>query len=132
TASAAAPRSPALVARLTRSAVDRVHAVGDGRSIDASQLRTNAGIFASVVAATLLITAFGPDTLRHGARLVAAPSAAAAAAGMFTITVDPGNVTVPKGGDELVAARLNGFQSANVELLVRPADATNWTRLPMT
>ena len=51
---------------------------------------------------------------------------------MFSIAVEPGNATVAKGGDELVDARLRGFQSDRVDLLVRSADSAQWTRVPMT
>src|SRR5262249_43958393 len=47
------------------------------------------------------------------------------------LAVDPGTVTVPKGGAELISAHLRGFQSDRVELLVRSADSANWARLPM-
>src|SRR5579884_614498 len=47
-------RSPAIIARLTRAALDRVHRANDGRAVDAGELRTNAGIFAAVTAAVLL------------------------------------------------------------------------------
>src|SRR6201999_3730482 len=95
------------------------------------ELRTNAGIFAAVTAAALLVTIFGPQTLRHGMRLVADPFNTAAPASMFSIAVEPGNATVAKGGDELISAKLRGFQAERVELLVRGADSASWTRLQM-
>jgi len=124
-------RSPAFIQRLTRAALERVHVVGDGKTIDAGELRTNGGILAAIAAAAFLITMFGPPVLRHGVRLVAVPWNNSEPASLFSILVEPGNVTVPKGGDELLEARLRGFQSDNVELLVRGADSANWTRLPM-
>src|SRR5512143_236363 len=125
-------RSPAFIQRLTRAALERVHVAGDGRTIDAGELRTNGGILAAIAAAALLVTMFGPPVLRHGVRLVTVPWNNAEPASLFSILVEPGNVTVAKGGDELLEARLRGFQSDNVELLVRSADSANFTRLPMT
>ena len=75
---------------------------------------------------------FGPPMLRQGLRLIATPWSRADAASPFSIAVDPGNTTVAKGGDELIEARLRGFQSDGVELLVRSADSATWTRVPMT
>jgi hypothetical protein len=125
-------RSPAFIQRLTRAALERVHTVADGRTIDAGELRTNGGIFAAIALAALLVTMFGPPVLRHGVRLVTTPWNNSEPASLFSILVEPGNVTVAKGGDELLEARLRGFQSDNVELLVRGADSANWARLPMT
>ena len=66
-------RSPVFIERLTRAALQRVHTAGDGRTIDAGELRTNGGVLAAVVIAAVLLTMFGPPVLRHGVRLVATP-----------------------------------------------------------
>jgi hypothetical protein len=125
-------RSPALIDRMTRAALERVHRVGDGRAVDAGELRTNSGVLAAVLATVVLLTAFGPAVLRQGVRLITMPWNHGTPVSLFSISVDPGNATVAKGGDQLIAANLLGFQSDRVDLLVRPADSTSWTRLPMT
>src|SRR5215212_6818182 len=51
-------RSPVLIERLTRAAIERVHRANDGQSIDAGALRTNGGVLAVVAAAALLLTMF--------------------------------------------------------------------------
>ena len=131
-AASAAPRSPALLDRLTRSALDRVHRAGDGRAIDGGELRVNAAILAAVAFTAAALTMFGPQALREGVRLLGAPwGVAVAPANMFSIQVTPGNATIAKGGDELIGARLRGFQSERVDLLVRGADSASWTRVPM-
>src|SRR6185437_10805824 len=106
-----APRSAALIDRLTRGALERVHRVNDGRAVDAGELRTNSAVLASVLAAAVLLTAFGPVVLRHGVRLITVPWGHGIPVSLFSIDVDPGNVTVAKGGDELIDASLHGFQS---------------------
>lgn len=125
-------RSSAFIDRLTRTALERVRLAGDGRAIDAGELKMNGGILAAILAAAFLITIFGPPALRNGLKLVAVPWRGDAAATLFSIAVEPGNATIAKGGDQLISANLRGFQSDRVELLVRPADSTNWTRVPMT
>ncbi len=131
-ASSLPARSPALIDRLTRTALERVRLAGDGKAIDAGELKLNGGILAAVLGAALLLTMFGPPALRNALKLVAVPWRTDVAAALFSITVEPGNATVAKGGDEMITANLRGFQSARVELLVRPADSTAWTHLPMT
>ncbi len=125
-------RSPALIDRLTRTALERVRLAGDGKAIDAGELKMNGGILAAVLGAAMLLTIFGPPALRNGLKLVAVPWRGDAAATLFSISVEPGNATVAKGGDQMISANLRGFQSDRVELLVRPADSTAWTHLPMT
>jgi len=119
-----------LLDRLTRSALDHVHRAGDGRAIDAGELRTNAGIFAAVSPSRRRCS---PRSARRccgrAFAMIAAPwGVEALAANMFSIQVSPGNATIAKGGDELIEARLRGFQSEQVELLVRRADSASWTR----
>ncbi len=125
-------RSPALIDRLTRTALERVRLAGDGKAIDAGELKMNGGILAAVLGAAMLLTIFGPPALRNGLKLVAVPWRGDAASTLFSISVEPGNATVAKGGDQMISANLRGFQSDRVELLVRPADSTTWTHLPMT
>src|SRR5689334_20043625 len=122
---APALRSQAMLSRLTHSALERVHKSGDGKAIDAGELKTNGTIFAAVMAGAILFTVFGPDALRRGFNLVSVPWAAATPASIFSIAVDPGNVTIAKGGDELIEAHLRGFSSDRVELLVRHPDSTS-------
>src|SRR5439155_18787214 len=125
------PRSPLLIERLTRAALERVHRVNDGRRVDAGELRTNGGIFAAVALVALAAALIGPPALRHSLRLLLAPWDRSEPAALFSIAVDPGNVTVARGGDQLIAAHLRGFQAERVELLVRSADSASWTRLAM-
>ncbi|MGH7634882.1 MAG: hypothetical protein ACRENC_14195, partial [Gemmatimonadaceae bacterium] len=131
-AAASAPRSPAFIERLTRAALERVHTAGDGRAVDAADLKLNGGVFAAVSAAVVLLTLLGPQVLRHGVHLVAMPWDTSTPASLFSILVEPGNATVAKGGDALIDARLSGFQSDEVDLLVRNIDSTQWVRVPMT
>jgi Domain of unknown function (DUF4175) len=123
--------SGALVARLVRSALERVGGVDDGRGIDAGDLTRSSAIFTGLVAAAVLTLILGPAALRYGMGVSLQPWKTASPAGLFTIGVTPGNATVAKGGDQLVTASLHGFDAARVELLVRTADSTVWTRLIM-
>ena len=127
----AATRSPVLVARLLRSALDRMRRADDGRTVDASDLARTSLTFAAVSAAAIGLALFGPSVLRHGFGLMLAPWGDANPASVFAIAVKPGNATIAKGGDQLVTATLRGFNAERVDLLVRSADSTEWTRVTM-
>ena len=81
-------RSPAIIDRLTRSALERVRRTGDGRAIDSGEIRVNASVLASVVAAALFFTVLGPQVLRHGLRLITMPWNTAEPVSLFSIAVD--------------------------------------------
>jgi uncharacterized protein DUF4175 len=125
------PISPSLRDQLTHSALERVHTIDDGRHVDERELHVSAGLLAGVLGVALLTTLLGPASLRHGMGLMLVPWDRTPAANVFAISAEPGNVTVARGGDLLIAARLRGFQSDAVDLLVRQRDSTNWTRLTM-
>ena len=97
----------------------------------AEGVKQAAGFFLSTAVSLILVFANGPATLRTGAKLLLTPWAGSSAAGAFSIAVAPGNATVAKNGDQLVAATLNGFTAEQTTLLVRSEGAPGWTRLDM-
>src|ERR1019366_2641593 len=99
---AATLRSPALAARLVRSAVDGIKRVGDGKRVDAAGLQRTSATLAVVMVVVLMVAFLGPQALRHGVRLLLEPWQDAQAAGVFAIKVTPGNAAVARGGDQLV------------------------------
>ena len=125
------PVSSTLLTHLTRTALERVHSIDDGRHVDESELHVSAGILAGVAGVALLVTLLGPPMLRHGMGLMLVPWDRDHAAEVYAISAEPGNITVARGGDLLIAAKLRGFQSDEVDLLVRQKDSTSWQHLTM-
>jgi hypothetical protein len=125
------PVSNTLLSHLTRTALERVHTIDDGRHVDERELNVSAGILAGIAGVALLITVLGPSTLRHGMGLMLVPWDHERTAEAYAISAEPGNATIARGGDLLIAARLRGFQSDEVDLLVRQKDSTTWQRLTM-
>ncbi len=123
--------SSALLGQLTHTALERVHTIDDGKHVDERDLHVNAALLAGVAGIALLVTLLGPQVLRHGMGLMLVPWDREPAAAVYAIAAEPGNVTVARGGDLLISARLRGFQSDAVDLLVRQRDSTNWQRLTM-
>src|SRR3954470_13328484 len=125
------PVSSALLGQLTHTALERVHTIDDGKHVDERELHISAGLLAGVAGIALLVTLLGPPVLRHGMGLMLVPWDREPAAAVYAIATEPGNVTIARGGDLLISARLRGFQSDAVDLLVRQRDSTNWQRLTM-
>ena len=124
--------SPVLAARLVEEAAGRVRALDHGRRVERAALRRAAGMAAGVVAVAALALLVAPPFVRSGARLVFWPWQTAEAATPYRVTVQPGSVTIPRGADLAVTARLFGFESEQAELLVRRGAATEWERVPMS
>ncbi|HET9424558.1 MAG TPA: hypothetical protein VFO55_04230 [Gemmatimonadaceae bacterium] len=124
--------SPALARRLSASAIERARTVGAGRRVDAAGVRNGWLMIAAVAVVAALITTVGPAPLRNGLRLLATPWKPAEASTIFSIAVEPGNMTIAKGGDAEVMAQLRNFQSDEVKVMARAADSSSWIEVPMT
>jgi hypothetical protein len=123
--------SSALGKRLVDTAVERVRRLDDGKGIERPRITREGGILAALVAAGIATLILGPDSLRHGFRLLV-PWRTAEAASPYRLAVRPGNITLPRGGDLKIETRLYGFQAERVELVVKAADSATWTRTAMT
>lgn len=125
-----APDSATLADAVVRNAIARIRAADDGRRIEAMRLRTAAGIAGLVAATGVASYLVGPGALRQAARALA-PWQDAAAEAPYAVLVEPGDITVPQGGDLEISARLRGFATERVEVLVREGESPEWRRLPM-
>jgi hypothetical protein len=123
-------QSAALAEQVVAQAISRIREADDGRRIEATRLKHAGAVAGAIAAVVLLALLVGPATLKRAGRAFL-PWQDAAAATPYAVFVVPGNVTVPKGGDVEIAARLHGFQTERVELLVREGTAPEWKRLPM-
>jgi hypothetical protein len=76
------------------------------------------------------LTTAAPGTLGHGAALLwkGVPPGGQA---FYRIEVLPGDAKVRKGMDQVVEAKLIGFDAPQVRLLVRPKDAVEWETVVM-
>jgi len=122
--------SPALAERVVADAVAQMREADEGRAIDGSRIRraTLAGLTMAALAALAVL--LGPGSFRDTASLLV-PWREAAAATPYAVSVDPGNATVARGGDQEIVAHLRGFSSERVELLLRTGDDPEWQRLSM-
>jgi len=123
--------SSPLVRELVASALDRARRVEEGRRIERRSLSRSSGVLAGLGLVTLLLLLFGPGPVRHGASILLNPALASDRASPYSIEVEPGNATVPRGADQGVTARLHGFGAQDVRLHVRTGEVPSFTTLTM-
>ncbi|HEY3119906.1 MAG TPA: hypothetical protein VGL15_04740, partial [Vicinamibacteria bacterium] len=123
--------SPALVQRLIENAIQKCQTIDYGRQVERDGLRRASGVLAAVAAAGMVASILSPAFLRHAAPFLFAPWSVRAAS-PYSIDVDPGHATVPRGGNQAVTARLQGFEAEKAELAVRSGSTGDWKRWPMT
>lgn len=125
------PPSPQMAERVRRMALQRAHAIGDGRDVDARGLRLSYAALGGAAATLLLVLTLGPQSLRYGMGALLAPWASAEEVNPFRLDIEPGDATVARGASVVVTARPVGFQADGVELWTRTTDSASWTRIPM-
>ena len=119
-----------LLDQLVARAVQRARSIDDGRRIDQAGLQRASGALAVATLATLMLLLFGPTSLRRGATALL-PTSNAAALNPYSIGIEPGDVTIARGSDQLVTARLVGFDAEDVTLFTRRGDTEMLQRLSM-
>ena len=125
-----AQHSPELVRRLIESAVAKVREIDMGRTVEQSKLRQSSGFLILAVVVAVLLFLFGPAYLRYGVSALLTPMGGVEAASPYHIEVTPGDMTVARGSDQTVTARLIGFESSEVDLFMRANENTPFERLP--
>jgi len=125
-----AAHSPRLVEKLVEQAIEQCRTLDHGRAIERTSVQRHAGALAAVAAILALALAFGPSYLRHGlSALLTFQSAAASSP--YSIEVTPGNTKVPRGADQTVKAKLVGFTSSDVSVMMRIAPNGSFDRVPL-
>src|SRR5262245_38666870 len=122
--------SPRLVEKLVEQAVDQCRAMDHAHTVERTALQRHAATLAAIAAVLGLALAFGPAYLRHGmSALLTFQSAAASTP--YKIEVQPGNTKVPRGADQAVKAKLIGFSSSDVTVMMRAAQNAAYDRVPL-
>src|SRR4029078_13641665 len=85
---------------------------------------------AGCAAVAAMFVVLGPAYVRSGLSALLNWSQSAEAASPYKIAVQPGDASVPRGGDLTGHARLEGFASKEVALLMRNAGG-EYQRLPL-
>jgi hypothetical protein len=128
TASAA---SPALVSRLVEAAIEQCSAIDAGRGIERAPLWRHTAMIAAACLVAFTVFTFGPAYVRSALSALLLVSRSVEAAVPYRVEVAPGHVTLPKGADQTIAARLHGFSSDQATLMVRKTPTEAFERLPL-
>jgi hypothetical protein len=123
--------SPQLVDKLVQQAIDQCRAIDHTQSADHVAFRRHAMSLIAVGLAAALVIALGPAYLRHGLSALLIISRSAEAASPYKIEVTPGNAKVPKGGDQVVRAKLVGFASRDVGVMMRTDASGSFERVAL-
>lgn len=123
--------SDRLLIKLLEQAIVSCQALDWGASIERSGLRRFSALAAGAALVALMLTLLSPAFLQHGALLLFLPWKSASFANPYGVEVSPGNVTVARGSDQEVRARLVGFESDAVEVALRRGTGS-WERWPMS
>jgi hypothetical protein len=126
-----ASHSPRLVEKLVEQAIEQCRALDHGRAIERTSVQRHAGALAAIAAIAALVVAFGPAYLRHGLSALLVISRSAEASSPYSIEVQPGNTKVPRGADQAVKAKLVGFTSSDVSVMMRVAPNGSFDRVPL-
>ena len=123
--------SPALSARLARSALDQARRLRNGRRVEQAGLYRFGGLLTAVAVAAVAFTLLGPAHLRTGLSALLFPLRDAASVNPYAVGVLPGDVTIARGTDQLVTAHLSGFESSDASIFTRTGPDAPFQRLSM-
>src|SRR5262245_11426510 len=121
--------SPELVRRLVETAIERVEKIEYGRLVERPRLNRFGALLAGSAAVGMLLALLSPAFVRQAAPFLLTPWSVRAAS-PYAIDVGPGNPQIARGSDQIVTARLKGFDSDKIELVAKGGEA-EWKREAM-
>ena len=123
--------SPDLAQRVVQVALERTKKVAYGRRVEQSKLYRFAGALTGIVLLALSSALLGPEHLRHGLSALLLPAVDAAEVNPYAISVMPGDVTIPRNSDQIVEAKLAGFDAPEASIFMRSTSEQSFRRLSM-
>ena len=118
--------------RMIEQAIAACQQIGGGRRIETRNLQKASGVLASVLAAAALVVVWSPAFLRHALPFLMVPWGSEAAVSPYSVSVEPGDIRIARGADQLISAQLSGFDTSKIRLLMKSADSEAWQALNMT
>ena len=125
------PESTALVRRVVEQAIEACVRMDASRRVEQQPLRRYAAALGGIALVAVLALVLGPAFLRNAMSAMLLLSSDVEAASPYRIEVKPGNITVPKGADQTVSAKLLGFDSEDVTMRVQRTPGGPFESLPL-
>ncbi|MCH7855129.1 MAG: hypothetical protein IIB37_00130 [Gemmatimonadetes bacterium] len=123
--------SEALAQRVVESALLRAGEIDFGRRIEKKGLQRASGALFAVALGSIVLLLFGPTQVRDGAAALLFPTRDAGAVNPYSISVSPGDITIARGSDQLVTAKLLGFETGEAQIFFRGESSDAFDQLSM-
>ena len=124
--------SPQLVSRLVEQSLDACQRVNYGHGVEQQKLRQAAFKPGLALALILALFIFPADFLRSGLPVLLMPWADAGEYSPYRLELSPGNIEIARGSDQLVSARVIGFEVEQASLFTSDDDGASWRPITMT
>ena len=124
-------QSEALVRRLVEQAVEACALMNAPRRVEEAPMRRYGALLAGVAAVAVASVLLGPGFLRSALSAIFVMSRSVEAAAPYQISVQPGDMTVPRGADLTITATLFGFATEDASLMVRRTPTAPFEALPL-
>ncbi|MGD8897033.1 MAG: hypothetical protein PVJ73_13430 [Acidobacteriota bacterium] len=118
--------------RLVEQAVQRCEEIDYRRLVERRSLQRVSGLFSAVATAGMMAALLSPAFIRQAVPFLLVPWDSDEAESPYSIEIEPGHATLARGADQTIVARLQGFDSDEVELALQRGDGADWERWPMT
>ena len=124
--------SPRLARKVAEQALEACRELDYGDAAEARNLRQAWLRLGLAALAIGLLAAWPPQFLRFGAPALLLPWTGAADYSPYRIDLSPGDIEIPRGGDQLISARIPGFDGDDVLLFTSRDDGRSWQQTSMS
>ena len=124
--------SPQLVSRLVEQSLDACQQVNFGQGVERQKLRHAAFKPGLALLVIIGLITFPPEFLRNGVPVLLMPWADSSEYSPYRLELSPGNIEIARGSDQLVSARVIGFEVDQAILFASDDDGASWRQIPMT
>jgi hypothetical protein len=123
--------SPQLVTRLVEQALDACERVHFGRAVEGKKIRHAASKLGLVLLVGAGLYAAPFEFLHRGASALLMPWTEASQYSPYRIELAPGDVEIARGSDQLISARIDGFDGDEVLLYSSDDGGVSWQQTVM-
>lgn len=123
--------SPRLVERLQNDALQACARVDYGDKVERQGLRAALTRLGITLLAIISLSPLLPEFIGLGARALLTPWTQASAHSPYSIELQPGNIEIARGADQLLSARIAGYDGDDVLLFTSTDDGASWQQLSM-